>query len=168
MTARRTWPIILAQLGHPTPNPSSPILSAPKAWAAVDAELGTSALPLFVAARLSDFRQRIAVELVDALIAAAAAIEPALPTLGSSETAARVIWASDLAAINALVADVDGGASAGATAQQLTDRIATAKRSASTLATGKAALLNALRVPAEPGLDVSFRSALAAVKFFFT
>ncbi len=82
----------------------------------MDAELGTPALPLFVAAGLSDFRQRIAVELVDALITAAAAIEPALPTLGSSETAARVIWAADLADVNALVADVDGGGSAGVTA----------------------------------------------------
>jgi hypothetical protein len=41
MAARKTWPIILARLGYPTPSSSSPIVHSPKAWTAVDAELWT-------------------------------------------------------------------------------------------------------------------------------
>jgi hypothetical protein len=143
------------------------ITKAPKAWAAVNAELGTSAAALFAGASLSTFLQITAAKLVEALIAAASAIEPQLATLGSSETAARVAWAVDLAAVNALVADVDGGSSTGATVQELRSRIDLSLATAGSLGPGKATLVRALRVPVEPSLDVAFRNALQAVKFFF-
>ena len=171
MAATPPWTLLLASLGSPghplTPGPSSPITKAPKAWAAVSAELGSDALTVFVGATLSPVLQRVAVKLVSALIEAAKVIEPLLPSLGSSETAAHVQWRADLASVNELVADIDGGASTGATARELNDRIQEVRRDPSRFSSAKIALLSAIAVPPETGVDVSFTGALGAVKFFF-
>jgi hypothetical protein len=99
-------------------------------------------------------------------VLAADAIESSLSP-GSSETTAHAAWRSDLAAANALLADIDGGVATGATAYELEQRLALARVTPG-LTSGKAALARAISIPSEPSLDRALIEAAEAVRLFFT
>lgn len=160
-----TWAALAALFRSPITG-TNPTTRSPKAWSAVDAQIGGSAYLLIASASLSTVQQQLAVNVVYPLVLAADAIESSLAP-SATETAAHVVWRSDLAAVNALVADIDGGSSTGATAYELGQRLAIA-RSNLNLAPGKAALAQAISVPAEPALDRALISAAEAVRLFFT
>jgi len=76
--------------------------AAPRAFFAIDVLLATPLLTL-TSKTLSDFQQKIAVTLLESLLAAALAIEPDLAT-GATESAQSQIWRTvDLPAITAIV-----------------------------------------------------------------
>jgi hypothetical protein len=127
------------------------IQAAPRAWARADDVLGSPALALFTGATLSTIKQKIAARLVSDLATAAAKFEPELPTLGASESLARVQWRQDISELAAVLAEVDGFASTG-TPEELNARIAAARARMATLAPGAGALLQALpSARPEPG-----------------
>lgn len=160
-----TWGELLAQFNNPSPS-VNPTTRSPKGWAAADALIGHSARGLILGTGLSVIQQRLALDVVWPLLLAADGIESSLSP-GASETPAHAVWRSDVAAVNALIADIDGGASSGSTARELALRLQLA-RSNPELASGKAALARAISIPTEPPLDSALIDAAEAFRLFFT
>jgi len=159
------WSALVAQFLSSIPA-TNPTTRSPKAWAAVDTLTGTSASSLVLSGSPStEAQEQLSIDVVWPLVLAADAIESSLSP-GSSETAAHVAWRADLAGVNVLIADIDGGASTGATARQLDERLATA-RSSLDLPGAKAALARAISIPAEPSLDRALIDAAGAALLFF-
>lgn len=161
----QTWVALVAMFTDLSAD-VDPTARSPKAWAAIDTLIGRSARGLIVSAGLSVVQQRLALDVVWPLVIAADAIESSLSP-GATETVAHVVWRSDLAAVNALIADIDGGSPTGATAYELEQRLALA-RSNPSLPAGKATLARAISVPSEPTLDSALRGAAEAFRLFFT